>query len=216
MRFISTIAKRLDQLGAMTKGQRQAGGQGMFSASDNLENSFAADVLAGFYKDLVSNRVDGIDDGLAILEKLGLKNKILDEYGRIMPTAPELREVNKFLNRILSLESAEQNTVFEGYSQRLQDATEKATQAGTLDKGLENYKADKITLNEVQDIREDESSGAKTKYYNLTAEHKIKPIKFNDVPVETKMALDNKLAKVYSNVKGYSKGRKCRIYTKRG
>lgn len=186
MRFISTIAKRLDQLGAMTKGQRQAGGQGMFSASDNLENSFAADVLAGFYKDLVSNRVDGIDDGLAILEKLGLKNKILDEYGRIMPTAPELREVNKFLNRILSLESAEQNTVFEGYSQRLQDATEKAMQTGTLDKGLENYKADKITLNEVQDIREDESSGAKTKYYNLTAEHKIKPVKFEDIPTESK------------------------------
>lgn len=186
MRFISTIAKRLDQLGAMTKGQRQAGSQGMFSASDNLENSFAADVLAGFYKDLVLNRVDGIDDGLAILEKLGLKNKILDEYNRIIPTASELREVNKFLNRILSLESSEQNTVFEGYSQRLQDATEKAMQAGTLDKGLENYKADKITLNEVQDIREDERSGAKTKYYNLTAEHKIKPVKFEDIPTASK------------------------------
>ena len=186
MRFISTIAKRLDQLGAMTKGQRQAGGQGMFSASDNLENSFAADVLAGFYKDLVANRVDGIDDGLAILEKLGLKNKILNEYGQIMPTAPELREVNKFLNRILSLESAEQNTVFEGYSVRLQDATERAMQAGTLDKGLENYKADKITLNEVHDIREDESSGAKTKYYHLTAEHKIKPVRFEDIQTDSK------------------------------
>lgn len=185
MRFISTIAKRLDQLGAMTKGQRQAGGQGIFSASDNLENGFAADVLAGFYKDLVLNRVDGIDDGLAILEKLGLKNKILNEYNQILPTASELREVNKFLNRILSLESSEQNTVFEGYSQRLQDATEKAMQAGTLDKGLENYKADKITLNEVQDIREDERSGAKTKYYNLTAEHKIKPIKFEDIPTDS-------------------------------
>ena len=186
MRFISTIAKRLDQLGAMTKGQRQAGSQGMFSASDNLENSFAADVLAGFYKDLISNKVDGIDDGLALLEKLGLKNKILDEYGRVIPTAPELREVNKFLNRILSLESDEQNTVFEGYSQRLQDATEKAMLAGTLDKGLENYKADKIMLNEVQDIREDERSGAKTKYYNLTAEHKIKPVKFEKIPTDIK------------------------------
>lgn len=186
MRFISTIAKRLDQLGAMTKGQRQAGSQGMFSASDNLENSFAADVLAGFYKDLISNKVEGIDDGMSILEKLGLKSKILDEYNRIIPTAPELREVNKFLNRILSLESSEQNTVFEGYSQRLQEATENAMQAGTLDKGLENYKADKITLNEYQDIREDERSGAKTKYYNLTAEHKIKVIKFADIPTTNK------------------------------
>ena len=55
-----------------------------------------------------------------------------------------------------------------------------------LNKGLENYKADKITLNEVQDIREDERSGAKTKYYNLTAEHKIKPVKFEDIPTELK------------------------------
>ena len=186
MRFISTIAKRLDQLGAMTKGQRQAGGQGMFSASDNLENSFASDVLAVFYKDLLANRVDGIENGLAIVEKLGLKDKILDEYSRINPNAPELREVNKFLNRILSLESTEQNIVFEGYSQRLQEATEKAMADGTLDKGLENYKADKITLNEVKDIREDERSGAKTKYYNLTAEHKIKPIKFEDINTESK------------------------------
>ena len=186
MRFISTIAKRLDQLGAMTKGQRQAGGQGMFSASDNLENSFAADVLAVFYKDLAANRVDGIDDGLAVIEKLGLKEKIIDSYNRIIVTAPELREVNKFLNRILSLESSEQNTIFDGYSERLQDATEKAMLAGTLDKGLENYKADKITLNEVQDIKEDERSGAKTKYYNLTAEHKIKPIRFGDILTDSK------------------------------
>lgn len=65
-------------------------------------------------------------------------------------------------------------------------ATEKAMLAGTLDKGLENYKADRITLNEVQDIREDERSGAKTKYYNLTAEHKIKPVRFEDVQTDSK------------------------------
>ena len=186
MRFISTIAKRLDQLGAMTKGQRQAGSQGMFSASDNLENTLASDVLAVFYKDLLANRVEGIDNGLAIIEKLGLKDKILDEYNSIRTTAEELRDVSKFLNRILSLESYEQNTVFDGYSQRLQDATEKAMTDGTLDKGLENYKADKITLNEVQDIREDERSGAKTKYYNLTAEHKVKPIKFENIDTNNK------------------------------
>lgn len=186
MRFISTIAKRLDQLGAMTKGQRQAGSQGMFSASDNLENSFAADVLAGFYKDLISSKVEGISDGISILEKIGLKDKILDEYNRIKINASELREVNKFLNRILTLESHEQNAVFDAYSERLQDATERAMAAGTLDRGLENYKADKITLNEVQDIREDEASGAKTKYYNLTAEHKIKPVEFDSIPTDSK------------------------------
>lgn len=183
MRFISTIAKRLDQLGAMTKGQRQAGSTGLFSSEDNLESALASDVLAVFYKDLARNSVDSVDDGLAILEKLGLKDKIIDEYGSIITTAPELREVNKFLNRILTLETYEQNAVFESYSNRLQEATEIARQNGTLDKGLENYKADKISLNEEKDIKEDETTGAITKYYNLTAEHKLHPVKFADVDV---------------------------------
>ncbi len=184
MRFVSTIAKRLDQLGALTKGQRQAGSQGMFSASDNLENGFASDVLAVFYKDLINNRVDGISDGMSIIEKLGLKNKILDDNGNIRSTAPEVREVNKFLNRILCLDSIEQNTVFDGYSERLEEATELAAQSGTLDKGLENYKADKISVNETKDIRIDETSGAATKYYSLTAQNKVKPVDISNIPVD--------------------------------
>ena len=35
-RFLSTIARRLDSLGAITRGQRQTGGQGLFRPEDNL------------------------------------------------------------------------------------------------------------------------------------------------------------------------------------
>jgi hypothetical protein len=181
MRFISTIAKRLDQLGALTKGQRQTGSQGLFTAGDNLENAFAADVLAMFYKALIHGNVHGVPDGVSIIEKLGLKDKLLDEYGQINTNAQELREVNKFLNRILSLESSEQNAVFDGYAERLQAATERALQDGTLDRGLENYRADKIVMKEAHDIRVDEITGATTKYYNLTAYHKIKPLRFSQI-----------------------------------
>jgi len=181
MRFISTIAKRLDQLGALTKGQRQTGSQGLFTAGDNLENAFAADVLALFYKVLIQNGVHGVPDGISIIEKLGLKDKLIDEYGQINPNAQELREVNKFLNRILSLESSEQNAVFDGYAERLHIATERALQDGTLDKGLENFRADKVVLKEAHDIRIDETTGATTKYYSLTAYNKIKPLQFRKV-----------------------------------
>jgi len=184
MRFISTIAKRLDQLGALTKGQRQTGSQGLFTAGDNLENAFAADVLAGYYKSLILNRVEGVEDGMAVIEKLGLKDKLVDEYGQIIVTANEMREVNKFLNRILSLECNEQNAVFDGYAERLHIATEKALQDGTLDRGLENFKADKVVLNEVTDIRADESTGATTKYFNLTTHNKIKPLEFENIKTD--------------------------------
>ena len=184
MRFISTIAKRLDQLGALTKGQRQTGSQGLFTAGDNLENAFAADVLSMYYKALILNRVDGVEDGKAVIEKLGLKDKLLDEYGCINTNANEMREVNKFLNRILSLECNEQNAVFDGYAERLHIATEKALQDGSLDRGLENYRADRIVLNETTDIRADEATGATTKYFNLTAYNKTKPLEFGNVKTD--------------------------------
>jgi hypothetical protein len=60
-------------------------------------------------------------------------------------------------------------------------ATERALQDGTLDKGLENYRADKVVLKEMHDIRVDETTGATTKYYRLTAHNKIKPLPFNQV-----------------------------------
>ena len=47
-RFTSTIAKRLDQLGALTKGQRETGSQGMFREEDNLESPIARAALRGY------------------------------------------------------------------------------------------------------------------------------------------------------------------------
>lgn len=186
MRFISTIAKRLDSLGAMTKGQRQAGSQGMFDASDNLENSLANDVLSRFYRDLASNRVDDIENGLDIIGKLGITKDILDEYGRIKDTSPVLREMNKFLNRILTLEYSEQNAVFDAFAERLAEANRQAEENGTAERGLENYRADSITIKQAEVIKTDENTGAETLYYNLTVKNRIKPKLFDDINTSDK------------------------------
>ena len=55
-RFTSTIARRLDQLGALTKGQRETGSQGMFREEDNLESPIARAALRGYYADLAAGR----------------------------------------------------------------------------------------------------------------------------------------------------------------
>ena len=60
-RFISSIARRLSQLGALTKGQRQAGDQGIFSARDNLESQESSIALRQFLTDVALNRVPDID-----------------------------------------------------------------------------------------------------------------------------------------------------------
>ncbi len=61
-RFISSIARRLDQLGALTKGQRQTGSQGLFTAADNLESKYAEAAVDGFFNDLFAGRIamDGV------------------------------------------------------------------------------------------------------------------------------------------------------------
>src|SRR5258707_14833065 len=40
-RFLSPTARRVDTLGAITKGQRQTGGQGPFPAENKLESHYA-------------------------------------------------------------------------------------------------------------------------------------------------------------------------------
>ena len=57
-RFLSTIAKRLDSLGAITRGQRQTGGQGMFRPEDNLESPYARAALLELYAPHLRGQVE--------------------------------------------------------------------------------------------------------------------------------------------------------------
>jgi hypothetical protein len=57
-RFISTIARRLDSLGALTRGQRQTGGQNLFDPADNLESSYAKEALHRWFGLLFQGKLD--------------------------------------------------------------------------------------------------------------------------------------------------------------
>lgn len=172
-RFTSTIARRLDQLGALTKGQRQASG-GVFGEKDNLENPIAMDALATFYKSADKE----------VLKKLGLYDKLFDEWGRINEGSPDLRDISKFLNRILSLEVDEQNATFQQFYDIFERMMDAAIANGTVDMGLENYRADKVEVLDETVIRKD-PSGADTRYVQMKVYRKPELIPFS--------ALDTKL-----------------------
>ncbi|WP_256921585.1 strawberry notch C-terminal domain-containing protein, partial [Streptomyces hilarionis] len=57
-RFISTIARRLDSLGALTRGQRQTGGQNLFDPADNLESDYARDALTRWFHLLYDGKLE--------------------------------------------------------------------------------------------------------------------------------------------------------------
>lgn len=166
-RFTSTIARRLDQLGALTKGQRQASG-GVFGEKDNLENPIAMDALATFYKSADKE----------VLKKLGLYDKLFDEWGRINEGSPDLRDISKFLNRILSLEVDEQNATFQQFYDTFERMMDAAIANGTVDMGLENYRADKVEVLDETVIRKD-PSGADTRYVQMKVYRKPELIPFS-------------------------------------
>ena len=105
-RFISTIARRLDTLGAITRGQRQTGGQGLFRASDNLESDYARAALRQLYTLLLLGRVEGCP--LRRFEDAtGLSLSTRDGAVR-----EELPPITQFLNRVLALPIALQDLLF--------------------------------------------------------------------------------------------------------
>ena len=161
-RFTSTIARRLDQLGALTKGQRDTG-SGMFGAKDNLETDLAKDSLREFYKRLGKNQIEGVE-GMKTLDRLGLKQKFTDEYGAFKLNDNLARDIGTFLNRILALEVDEQNVVFDAFISIYEMELEAAIQSGTLDTGMENVKADRIEVVDDKVIRQDKNTGASTHY----------------------------------------------------
>ncbi len=161
-RFTSTIARRLDQLGALTKGQRNTG-SGMFGANDNLETDLAKDSLREFYRRLGNNQIEGIS-GMDVLERLGLKDRFSDEYGNFKVDENVARDMSIFLNRILALEVDEQNRIFDSFVSIYETEMDAAIQAGTLDTGMENVKADKIEILDDKIIRKADKDGSETHY----------------------------------------------------
>lgn len=171
-RFISSIARRLGQLGALTKGERRTGDQGMFGMRDNLESDEAKAALVQFYRDVARGEVEGVS--MQDLEK-GMGLKMRDENGAMASNLPSM---SQFLNRVLSLKVDHQNLVFEAFSERLDGVIERATAEGTLDTGVETYKADKISKASEQVVYTDPRSGAETKHVHLITQHRNNPVGF--------------------------------------
>lgn len=139
-RFLSTIARRLDTLGAITRGQRQTGGQGMFRSEDNLESQYARDALRQFYKLVHTGGIEGCS--LEKFEAITGLSLTAEEGG----LKDELPPIHTFLNRMLALTIAMQNLLFDAFEQLLAARIEGAIAAGVYDKGLETLMADRMTV----------------------------------------------------------------------
>lgn len=200
-RFISTIARRLAQLGALTRGQRQTSSQGLFSEADNLENAYAASSLEAFFRALKRGDIKG-HGWQDLTEKLGLNN-LLDKNGNIIQD--KLPDVPQFLNRILSLEYDDQNAVFDAFLDRMEAAIEMAKANGNFDSGMENYRADSITKQTEQVVYENPETKAKTRLITFEAKHRLEFHEYKGLKERQKFhgfVIGQKTGKIYAALKG--------------
>jgi hypothetical protein len=139
-RFISTIARRLDALGALTRGQRQTGGQGLFDPRDNLESAYAQAALRQLFVLLYRGEVECCSlSQFEAATGLSLSN----EEGQLRENLPEIRQ---FLNRILALPIQLQNDLFEVFEVLLEAKVEAAVAAGTYEFGVETLRAERFSV----------------------------------------------------------------------
>ena len=166
-RFLSTIARRLDTLGAITKGQRQTGGQGLFRPEDNLESHYARDALRQLYVLLVTGKVR--DCSLQTFEDAtGLK--LTDSNG----IKDELPPITTFLNRLLALTIDLQNILFT--EQLLTARIEGAIASGTYDVGLETLTAESFVVTGRQTIYTHPGTSAETRLLTITQRERNRPV----------------------------------------
>lgn len=173
-RFISTIARRLAQLGALTKGERKAGESGIFKPTDNLESPEATGALHDLFREVFHGKVEEVS--LQYLSsRMGLT--LVDSQGYLKKDLPP---ITQFFNRVLNLPIDEQNRMFELFEQRFMARVDAAIANGTLDQGMETFKADKVV--KVRDeVAYTHKTGAEARYVQLTIYNKTKPKTWDQV-----------------------------------
>jgi hypothetical protein len=152
-RFISTVARRLAQLGSLTAGDRSSAGSGVFSEEDNLENPYAAGAVRQLFVEKYQEDYGRFN---ALCKQLGFVklsmdketgepkeiNTLIDEnHGLDMDALPT---VPTFLNRILNCRVDTQNKLFDEFLAKMRDAIETAKDNGSYDPGLEKLQGDSI------------------------------------------------------------------------
>jgi hypothetical protein len=170
LRFTSTIARRLDSLGALTRGQRQTGGQNLFDPADNLESEYACAALISWFHLLHAGKLTSTTLG-EFQDRTGLE--LCDQDGVLKE---ELPPIQRWLNRLLALPIDLQNRIFDEFLALVETRIAAARDAGTLDVGVETIMVDRATVRDDTLLRTDPVSGATSHLLTIEIERRRNPV----------------------------------------
>jgi hypothetical protein len=178
-RFSATIARRLGNMGALTKGDRRAekaGNLDKYNLESKEGRSALNVVLTGIMRGC---EIAGFDDPKQALRDMGLV-RIVDGVEDVPDS--EKTNIPRFLNRLLSLEVDRQNALFDHFYETFLETLEYLKQKGKLDDGMEDIKAMSVEIAEPpQVLHSDALTSAKTVYYKLDLKVATKPARYAEL-----------------------------------
>jgi len=178
-RFSATIARRLGNMGALTKGDRRAEKAGNLDKY-NLESKEGRSALNVVLTSIMRGQeIEGIGDPKQALRDMGLIRTVdgLEEV-----SDSEKTNIPRFLNRLLSLEVDRQNALFDYFYSTFLETLEYLKQKGKLDDGMEDLKAVSVEVAEPpQVLHSDPLTAAKTVYCKLDLKVATTPARYEEM-----------------------------------
>jgi predicted RNA methylase len=197
-RFSSTIARRLQSLGALTKGDRGAADNADWQRY-NFETHEGRSALCLMYKRIVaSESVKGLKDPKQTLRDIGLLVTRADGTEEIRKE--DQFNVPRFLNRVLALEVEEQNALFDYFADLFDQTVRYAKASGTFDEGVTDIRALAIRVAKPPVlVHTDRVTGAETVLYTLEVDRPSDTVSFDQAD---RLRLNNHGAFAFHRKKG--------------
>jgi hypothetical protein len=183
LRFISTIARRLDQLGSLTRGQRDATSTNdVFSSDDNLETKYGEAALREMMKLFGDNMFPGMTRE-ELFKQTGIDAvAVCKSYAKSTADFGQRVNIPRFLNRLLGVDidanGGYQQLLLADLRGRMEDIKSQAIADGSYDAGLQTIAP--LSLKKISDVllRTDPLTGAETRLAELEMIEKLTPMTF--------------------------------------
>jgi len=171
-RFLSTIARRLDTLGAITRSapDRRAG---LVPVGRQPRKPIWPRCAAPALHALARGKVEGCS-----LERFedATGPKLVDSNG----SRDELPPITTILNRLLALSIELQNVLFAAFEQLLTARIEGAITSGTYDVGLETLRAESFVVTDRRTIYVHPATGTETRLLTITQRERNRRVSLDD------------------------------------
>lgn len=173
-RMVSRVARGMRDLGALTRGLRQAASQDFFTQDENLEDEFGQTAWVNFVQKLARGDIHGLSLGQFANEA----NIPL----HVIPGQPlsktRLPRVQRFLNAMSAMSYESQGTFGRAYRSELDKLRLEAVASGDFDRGIETIRPDSLIKLEDAVIYRDPRTGGETRLLKMLRIDTVEPLDF--------------------------------------